>query len=250
MKFYLGTHRPNWLGLTDVPLFVSRRTLAGRKSLPRAKGRWSLDSGGFSELTMYGRWETPARQYVDEVRRFSEEIGGMDWAAIQDWMCEPHLLARTELSVADHQSKSIDSYHELMSMDPSLPWTPVIQGWEESDYHRHIDAYAASGVDLATLPVVGIGSVCRRQATSEIASLIRSVAARGIALHGFGVKEGGLRHIADSLSSADSMAWSFRARRAPILLDGCKGHRNCANCLTWALSWREKMSRFDKCPAS
>jgi hypothetical protein len=34
--FYLGTHHPNWLRKTDVPLFISRRRLTGRKSLPRA----------------------------------------------------------------------------------------------------------------------------------------------------------------------------------------------------------------------
>lgn len=246
MKFYLGTHRPNWLALTDAPLFLSRRTLAGRKRLPLAMGQWSLDSGGFSELTLYGQWVTPAAQYVGEVRRFRDEIGGLGWAAIQDWMCEPHLLAKTGLSVAEHQARTIASYLDLMSRAPEIPWTPVVQGWDAADYHRHIDMYYATGIDLAALPVVGIGSVCRRQATHEIAALIRSVASRGIRLHGFGVKEGGLRHIADDLVSSDSMAWSFRARRAPILLDGCIGHKNCANCLTWALLWRQRMAKFDK----
>jgi hypothetical protein len=70
VRFYLGTHLPNWLGKVTIPLFVSRRTLAPRRTLPRALGPWALDSGGFTELAMYGRWTVPATQYVAEVRRF------------------------------------------------------------------------------------------------------------------------------------------------------------------------------------
>lgn len=56
MRFYLGTHRPNWLAVTDVPLFVSNRVLQDRRSLPVARGRWVLDGGGYSELSLYGEW--------------------------------------------------------------------------------------------------------------------------------------------------------------------------------------------------
>ena len=53
MIFMLGTHEPHWLEsprFADVPLFLARQRLAGRKTLPRTVGSWSLDSGGFSEL--------------------------------------------------------------------------------------------------------------------------------------------------------------------------------------------------------
>ena len=36
------------------------------------------------------------------------------------------------------------------------------------------------------------------------------------------------------------MAWSYAARRAPAL-PGCTGHRNCANCLTYATRWRDRI---------
>lgn len=88
---YLGTHQPQWLARYDVPMFISRRRLTGKK-LPRARGRWALDSGGFSELQLHGRWVTTPEQYVEEVRRFIREIGKLDWAAIQDWMCEPQVI--------------------------------------------------------------------------------------------------------------------------------------------------------------
>jgi hypothetical protein len=43
---------------------------------------------------------------------------------------------------------------------------------------------------------------------------------------------------ADRLTSADSLAWSFEARRAAPVL-GCR-HANCANCLRYAAAWRER----------
>ena len=53
-----------WLAHVGVPLFVSHRRLARRKTLPRARSGWALDSGGFSELSLYGGWRTTAEDYV------------------------------------------------------------------------------------------------------------------------------------------------------------------------------------------
>ena len=55
---YLGTHMDGWLAHVGVPLFVSHRRLVRRKTLPMARSGWALDSGGFSELSMYGGWRT------------------------------------------------------------------------------------------------------------------------------------------------------------------------------------------------
>jgi hypothetical protein len=64
-----------------------------------------------------------------------------------------------------------------------------------------------------------------------------------VRLHGFGVKTG-LAPYADCLASADSLAWSFVARRAAPL-PGCS-HANCANCLRYAAAWRERaLGRLD-----
>jgi hypothetical protein len=85
-EFYLGTAAPNWLASAGVPLFISHRRLAGRRRLPRAAAGWALDSGGFSELSMYDEWRTGPRQYLAAVRRYDDEIGKLEWAAIQDHM--------------------------------------------------------------------------------------------------------------------------------------------------------------------
>ena len=238
MRFYLGTHQPGWLTRTDVPLFISEMRLRDRKSLPRAQGAWALDSGGFSQLSLHGAWPDGAdRLYVEHVRRYRDEIGSLDWAAPQDWMCEPIMLKKTGLSVAEHQRRTVRNFLALRSLDASLPFVPVLQGWERDDYLRCIDLYDAHGVTLAGR--VGIGTVCRRQGTRDAEAIVRSVkrAIPATALHVFGAKITGLERYADALGSADSMAWSYHARRRPVLAGHT--HRNCANCLPFAAAWRE-----------
>ncbi len=262
MKFFIGSHQPQWLAddrFVDVPLFVSRRTLAQRKTLPRAVTSWALDSGGFTELQMHGRWTITPRDYADEVRRFRDEVGGLAWAAPQDWMCEPIVLAGgdaargirfagTGLTVEEHQRRTVENFLELRSIAPDLPFVPVLQGWSMYDYWRCEDLYAAAGVDLRSEPTVGVGTVCRRQGTHEATRIMKSLAAGGLRLHGFGFKVLGLRASAGDLASADSLAWSETARRAPPLPGHDKpgpgrrtGHINCANCAEYALRWRASL---------
>ncbi len=88
MRFWLGVHKPAWLERTSVPLMVSHRILHERRTLPRTRGPWVLDSGGFTELSMYGGWWTTPADYVAAARRYADEIGQLAWAAPQDWMCE------------------------------------------------------------------------------------------------------------------------------------------------------------------
>lgn len=233
----MGTHMPHWLATVNVPLFVSHRRLAGRRTLPRARVGWALDSGGFTELSMFGEWRTTPEEYVAAVRRYRDEIGGLEWAAPQDWMCEPFMLDKTGLTVGEHQRRTVENYLELRSLAPDLPFVPVLQGWAVGDYLRHADAYERAGVDLPTEPTVGVGSVCRRQATSEIEDLMLRL--RPLRLHGFGVKTEGLSRYAYLLASADSLAWSYTARNRPPL-PGCT-HKSCANCLRFALRWRDRV---------
>lgn len=232
---YLGTHKPQWLPRHAVPMFLSRRRLAERVELPRAIAPWALDSGGFTELSLHGEWRTTAAEYVAQARRFRDEVGSMKWAAIQDWMCEPFMLKKTGLTVAEHQQRTIDSYAQLLDLAPEMPWTPVLQGWDSDDYLRHRDGYEARGFDLRRAPVVGLGSVCRRQHTGMAERLIRRLAGEGYRLHGFGFKIKGLLRVWGVLESADSLAWSFDARYSAPLPE-CS-HASCSNCARWALRW-------------
>ena len=238
MKFYLGTHMPHWLRDSEVPLFVSRRRLdryAGR--CPRARCSWALDSGGFTELSMFGEWRTTPTQYVDACRRYVDEVGPMDWAAPMDWMCEPFMLAKTGLTILEHQQRTTENFHHLRQLAPDIPFIPVLQGWEIDSYHAHAELYG----DLTAEPVVGVGSVCRRQDTDEIAAIFATLHAEGLNLHGFGVKGAGLAKYAQFLTSADSMAWSRRGRN----IRPCPhtAAASCGNCRPHALAWRGRLIR-------
>lgn len=219
MIFYLGGY-PAWLWGTSrvpaakAPLFVSRRALnlSGRSTpFPKAKGPWALDSGGFKELEQHGRWTVTPEQYVREVRRAAEEIGRLQWAAVQDYMCEPPILyggptdpgsvaVGTGLSVEEHQLRTIESYcrlRELGGRRMAHLWAPVLQGWCLEDYVEHVHLYTTVGrVNLDEVPVIGVGSVCRRQGT-EMASALLSILSEQFGLHGrlhaFGSKTLGLQ---------------------------------------------------------
>lgn len=246
MKFFLGTHEPQWLcrpEMIGVPLFVSRRRL--KRILPKrpAVTDWALDSGGFTELRMYGRWTVSPAEYIDDVRRFSERLGRMQFASPCDLMCEPVMLKKTGLTVERHQQLTVQNYCELRARAPDLPFIPVLQGWTVGDYVACVEMYGAAGVNLwapnAAGGLVGVGTVCRRQGMAEGEEIMRTLSEGGLSLHGFGFKTEGLRACADALSSADSLAWSLNARWNPPL-PGCS-HKSCANCLKRALWWRNKL---------
>lgn len=242
MIFYLGTHQPGWLAdarFAEVPLFISRRRLVSRRHLPRALGPWALDSGGFTELSLHGCWYTTPAQYVAEVRRIRDEVGHLTWASPCDWMCEPAMLAKTGLTVDEHQRRTVDNFLELRALAPDLPIIPVLQGWALADYWRCEEFYADAGVDLAREVLVGVGTVCRRQGTISGSLIMRTLADRGLKLHGFGFKVQGIEACGDVLASADSLAWSLNARRNPPL-PHCP-HGSCSNCADYALQWRTSL---------
>jgi hypothetical protein len=244
--------------LTEIPVFISRRVLAGRRRLPRAVGRYAIDSGGFTELQTYGRWSITAAQYVAFLRRCWRQIGPFDFAAPMDWMCEPWVIsggtvngvafAGTRLPVKWHQRQTVRNYLQLRTLAPELPIIPVLQGWQPDDYQRHVRMYASANVDLTAAPLVGLGSVCRRQNTAVAGHIIATLNALGVRrLHGFGFKVVGLRRNWHALASADSMAWSLDGRHAgpcthPPHLRGVQP-RSEANCLPYALAWRTRHIR-------
>ena len=236
MKFWLGTHEASWLKI-ESNLFVSRRRLFKRRTLPVAAGAWALDSGGFTELNLFGGWKTKEREYARDVLRFQDEIGNLEWAAPMDWMCEPFMLQKTGFTVEQHQRLTVKNFLHLRNVLGTII-IPVLQGWELDDYLRCVDMYDQAGVDLYQEDLVGLGSVCRRQNTQEAAHIVRALS--DLPLHGFGMKTSGLMVYADALASADSMAWSYRARRDHPLR-GCT-HQSCANCIHYARRWRDRIA--------
>lgn len=256
--FYLGTHRSSWLDekacaevpeemvaswveSAGIPLFISRRQLEKRRKLPRARARWALDSGGFTELTKFGGWKLSPREYVALVRRFRDEIGKLDWAAPMDWMCEVEQLQRTGLSVPQHVERTVANFLELRSLAPDLPIIPVLQGLRMEDYAVCLRLYEKAGVDLTKEKAVGLGSVCRRQSDDEVVEFAEEMSKHGLRLHGFGFKIEGLKKAQNFFVSADSMAWSYGAFARRNEGHCPEGKNSCANCLHEALAWRQKL---------
>ncbi len=220
---------------------ISHGRLRNRKTLPRATAEWICDSRGFSELSQHGRWTFTAESYAKALLRYADDIGQLQWASPMDYMCEPWILAKTGLTIDEHQHRTIESVQRLRELvGGQVHIIPVLQGWTIGDYHRHVAMYAAAGIDLTTEPVVGLGSVCRRQGTQEIDGIVASLEGIGLRLHGFGVKTEGLDAYGPLLASADSFAWSYGARRRI-------GH--CphglvkweANCPERARQWRDRI---------
>jgi len=213
--------------------------------MPVALGPWALDSGGFTQLNLHGKWTISEQEYVDAVHRYANEIGNLEWASPQDHMCEPFITAKTGKSVREHQELTVQNYLDLTAMAPELPFVPVLQGWELDDYLVCLDLYAQAGVDLRSAQTVGVGSVCRRQNTDDIGHIMKMLQGEGLKLHGYGVKGAGLQKYSEYLYSADSMAWSFGARWNKVRLPQCEHPGMCNNCLAYALVWREEvLSKF------
>lgn len=283
-ELYFNTHCVNWLWdpkyeqiLRGYILFVAIPRLIKRKSpFPKALHPYCIDSGGFSELQKFGMWRMPAVEYVALIRRIVGQLGPelCLWVAPQDCMCERLVIEggvgprgivfvgtremrgltpgdpeqdRTT-AVRIHQKLTVDNFLELTGLAPEIPWIPVLQGQTLADYEYCDQLYREAGVDLSQARVVGLGSVCRRQATSEIEEIVSHFHAKGYRLHGFGVKTKGLGRYAHKLVSADSLAWSEVARIEEIQLPG-HTHKNCANCPDWAVKWHSRIVRQHLTPA-
>ncbi len=211
MKFYLGTHRLNHCKYFHQ-CFVSVNILRGRKSFFQVRD-WILDSGAFTELSRFGNYSHSVEDYAQEINRWSK-CGNLEMAVCQDYMCEPFMLEKTGLTISGHQQLTIERYDKLIPLT-SVPIMPVLQGYLVDDYINHLKMY---GYRLAIGMRVGVGSVCKRNSKpKEIMQIFEAIKEQrpDLRLHAFGLKTTALRsnYICTLLYSADSMAWSYRARR-------------------------------------
>lgn len=215
MRFFIGLHHPSdarHFGACLVSVNALRRRQWFRVS------DWMLDSGAFTEISRHGGYREGPEAYAREIVRWSSS-GRLLAAVTQDYMCEPAVVEKTGLSVLRHQELTIERYDQLSEelrrlACPTL-LLPVLQGYAPTDYARHVEMY---GERLAPDAWVGVGSVCKRngsvQAIVDVLGAIWDVAPR-LRLHGFGLKTNALRApvIRSLLYSADSLAWSFHARK-------------------------------------
>ena len=252
MSFLWHRTSPGWLakpGLGGpgldvlVPLFVSDRRLRGYRRLPRAAvaGRWTpAGSPSWPRTATWQQGPTPA-QYVARVRRYRDEIGRLVWAAPQDWMCEPFILAKTGLTVAEHQRRTVDNYAAAARPGPGpAVSSPVVQGWtDRTTTCAASTSTPAAGVDLSRAPLVGVGSrSAAGKAPTTAGRILAALHSRGVTrLHGFGFKISGLRRYGAPAGLRRLAGLVLRrpppARRCPAASATC----NCANCPRYAYRW-------------
>lgn len=213
VQFYIGLHH-----ICDASRFercmLSVNALSRRKSDFEA-GQWVMDSGAFTEVSRHGTHRRSVEEYAAQIRRWSRR-GDLLAAVSQDWMCESFVLQKTGMTTEEHQARTVDRYDRLMSADTGEVYImPVLQGYEPEEYVRNVRQY---GGRLSEGAWVGVGSVCKRnssvKAVEAVLSSIHGVRP-DLRLHGFGLKKTALRShlVRKCLYSADSMAWSYRARR-------------------------------------
>jgi len=211
--FYVGLHQPSDAKHFDHA-FVSVNRIRGRKKAIGA-GAWIMDSGAFTEIATHGHYRSSIAEYAAEINRWADDPT-LIAAVAQDYMCEPFILAKTGLTVEEHQRLTIERYDALVALvDPRVYVMPVLQGYTVSDYLRHIEMY---GHRLKFGAYVGVGSICKRNTDiGQIEQILTAIkrARPDLLLHGFGLKTTALSSyvVQDCLHSADSMAWSFAARR-------------------------------------
>lgn len=245
--FYLGLHHPRWVEQVDFPVCLSHVALSRyKRACPRLGpgATWILDSGAYSQLSGHGKFLSTPRQYAEAALRYIEEVGQPDFISPQDWMTEPEVLAATGLNVREHQARTIESYLTLRELLPGQPVIPVLQGNSLTSYLECLRGYEAAGIDLAALPRIGVGSVCRLQATEKIGEIVTALAVnQGLAIHGYGVKKLAFdKGYGPYFRSADSMAWSTRGRHVAGCAHGGRAQSE-SGCLQFAISWREQLLR-------
>ena len=213
MKFFVGLHQPGDAGKFSRA-FISVHRLQRRRKAFAGHCEWIMDSGAFSTIMKHGGYPGSVQEYAAHIRRFRNE-GKLLAAVSQDYMCEAHMIEKTGLSVAEHQRLTIERYDALLAEDTGVYIMPVLQGYKPAEYVAHIRAY---GARLAHGAWVGVGSVCKRNGDpSAIEAVLSAILAErpDLRLHGFGIKLTALNSdfVMRSLFSADSMAWSFSARK-------------------------------------
>jgi len=209
--FYVGLNNPSFAWAFSHSM-LSINELRRRKRDFRVN-RWILDSGAFTEISTHGRWRHDSDEYIELIHRWST-VGQLDAAVSQDMMCEPDILAKTGLSIAEHQENTIIRYNEI-SQWVDVYVMPVLQGYSPASYADHVRQY---GKLLKHGQWVGVGSVCKRNGNPDAIEDVLLAIKRerpDLRCTGSASKHQRLNDlpVRALLHSSDSMAWSLAGRK-------------------------------------
>lgn len=264
--FYLGAPKASWLWRFRKPtgrrLFVSYSSLKDTVNFHPALQRWGGDSSAFTCVYNYGCFPFEPPAYAGTMERAQREIGMLDFACVMDWMCEDFVMARTgpwasrDTAVRTHQERTVNSYIELLSIAPGVPWAVTLQGYTRDEYMRCLDMYVDRGIDPRAASRVVMGSMCKRKNTVVAANILIEFEAMGLPVHALGFASEGFARIRGLVTSGDSQACGDGARHSWYIHPGCQhGKReyrerlgrtewgNCASCMTWYGWWGDNVDR-------
>lgn len=219
-RFFVGLHQPS-----DAKHFSRCCIHIGRletRQKPLGCEELILDSQAFRILELHGEHLLSPTEYARAARRVAQLCGRVV-VVTQDYMCEEYIFQKryehtdVRFTVTDHQRLTINRYDALYFHAGRLGLTvmPVLQGYTPAEYVDHIRQY---GRRLRAGAWVGVGSVCKRNSDPVAIRAVLLAIKRerpDLRLHGFGVKITALASptVRQMLYSADSMAWSYNARR-------------------------------------
>jgi hypothetical protein len=215
----------------QVPTLISANALSRwnrRKGWPEWQG-WrldllrnadglssiALDSAGFVALSRYHAYPWATEDYLDLAASYP-----FRWFASMDYCVEPEIAPDRE-EVRDRISRTIrvnrDCWRGAHDRGIAHRFMPVMQGRVAHDYEICIDAL---GDIIDAVPLIGIGSMCRRPIGGSdgviaiFEHLDRILGAKTM-MHGFGIKGAALSKLCGlehRVASTDSQAFGVASR--------------------------------------
>ena len=209
-------------------------------TIPVCMTHVAADCGGFVATKKWGKYRYSPEQYVQWLDAIHPE-----WAARMDYCCENEITSGKPGIVRERQQLTTGMAYRLWDdyRDKPWVWVPTIQGWNVSDYIRHVgdmlpliremqEFYEARG--QGHIFRVGIGTLCARASAEMIREVVMHVAKLmpGARLHLWGVKLGVFKSpiaLPEQVVSADSAAWNgmFKTGRNAWKLSGYSQREWC-----------------------
>lgn len=177
----------------------------------------ALDSGGFVAMSRYNGYPWGLSEYLDLVASFP-----WAWYAAMD-LCVEIEIAGNRIARRLRIAQTVRNFVEcqLQARDRGLPDPlPVLQGQTVDDYLMCAELMPL----LRWPPLIGIGSMCRRDLNGPdnieaVVEALDKVLPQSTRLHLFGVKSAAAVLLADHprLASTDSCSWSANLRdKVPV----------------------------------
>lgn len=192
-----------------------------KSMIPATVKRLFVDSGGFSFASKWGEYPFTVEEFVSFVGLLSDEFPVTE-VAIMDYPCEPSVNRSILKNNATRIRATVSNALDCMDADCSLPWLPVVQGYELNEYLWCLELYRNNLISVDNFSYWAIGSLCARKKTGGLRRIITKLKEEiNQAIHVFGMTITALRdpQIFFSVESSDSGAWSFMANNEQKAID-------------------------------